>query len=123
MPQLILIRGIPGSGKTTMAKNKYPSYVLCEADQYFETKNGYKYDPKKITIAHDYCFKKAVSALKEGKDVVVCNTFTRVSEMQRYLDLPYPVRVITAKGQFRNVHGVPGHVVKKMKERFEEYNQ
>lgn len=60
--QLILIRGLPGSGKTTMAKTLYPDHVLCEADQFFETDKGYIFDGSKIKEAHAYCFNKAKKA-------------------------------------------------------------
>jgi len=43
----ILLRGIPGSGKTTLAHsilNKYPVFVHLEADMYFITNDmKYKY--------------------------------------------------------------------------------
>ena len=53
MPEIVLIRGVPGSGKTTMAKTKFPNHVLCEADQFF-THLGtgmYKFDPAKLREA------------------------------------------------------------------------
>lgn len=50
MTDLVIIRGLPGSGKTTMAKRDFHDYVLCEADQYFGS--PYRYNPKKIQQAH-----------------------------------------------------------------------
>ena len=43
--ELLLIRGLPGSWKTTMVK-KYAQagYVHCEADQYFEVDVEYRFD-------------------------------------------------------------------------------
>lgn len=35
MSEMIIIRGLPGSGKTTMAKQIYSGHVLCEVDQFF----------------------------------------------------------------------------------------
>lgn len=121
VPRIVLIRGLPGSGKSTMARELYPSYILCEADQYFETDHGYCFDPAHIKDAHNFCYTKALQALEEGKDVVVANTFTRVWEMQKYLDLPYPVEVVVATGSYQNVHGVPEEVVQRMRDRFEMY--
>ncbi len=122
MAELVLIRGLPGSGKTTKALTEYPNHVLCEADQFFETDDGYKYDGSKIKDAHEYCFSKARKALMVGLDVVVANTFTRVWEMQKYLDLPYEVHVVEATGDYENVHNVPQEVVAKMRDRYEPYS-
>lgn len=45
MTAIVLIRGVPGSGKTTKAKAEYPDHELIEADQFFMswlgTSNGY----------------------------------------------------------------------------------
>ena len=34
MTVIVLIRGVPGSGKTTKAKAEYPDHELIEADQF-----------------------------------------------------------------------------------------
>ena len=44
MTDLVIIRGLPGSGKTTMAKRDFHDYVLCEADQYFGS--PYRYNTR-----------------------------------------------------------------------------
>lgn len=122
MAEIVLIRGVPGSGKTTKARTEYPNHVLCEADQFFETDAGYKYDGSKIKDAHEYCFNKARKSLMMDLDVVVANTFTRVWEMQKYLSLPYQVKVVEATGTYDNAHGVPTEIVERMRERFEAYS-
>lgn len=124
--EIILIRGVPGSGKTTKAKKEYPNHVLYEADQFFtDHKGNYAFDPQKIQDAHKWCQAKAKRSLHAGKNVVVANTFTRVWEMKPYLmmasRLGCKVKVIEASGSFKNVHGVPEEKVKEMRERFESY--
>ena len=119
--RLVLIRGIPGSGKTTIAKNNFSDMILMEADMFFEGDGGYNYDHSKIKIAHQWCQRTTKNLLDYGYDVVVANTFTRVWEMQPYLDMGYPTTVITAVGEFRNTHGVPDDVVQIMKGRFEDF--
>lgn len=80
--ELVLIRGLPGSGKSTYARRFYSGYVHCEADHYFYDKDGvYRYNPDLIRQAHAACQKKAREALRSGKSVVVSNTFVRQWEM------------------------------------------
>ena len=126
---LYLIRGISGSGKSTLAKNMVVDTDISwyEADMFFLTGKDqqYKFNPSKLKDAHEWCFEETQTDLLAGKDVIVSNTFTRLWEMQRYLDLVkelnIPVRVFRTTGKFKNVHNVPEDVVQKMEERFEDY--
>lgn len=126
--EILLIRGLPGSGKTTWAERfaRRPDvdYVHCEADQFFMKDDQYIYDPTKIKEAHDYCYDKAFDALSEGKSVVVANTFCRKWEMEAYYRLAASflanVRVMTAKGNLESVHNVPQDVIERMREQWED---
>lgn len=130
MITLILIRGCPGSGKTTLAKklveNSDSKTKHFEADQYFTDASGnYKWDGMKIGEAHERCQSKTKLALYEGHDTVVSNTFTRLKEMKPYFDMAHElgvqVQVITCQGEFKDIHDLPERVSKNMKNRF-EYN-
>lgn len=121
MPELILIRGIPGSGKSTLAARQYPNHYLVEADMFFETGSGYIYNPDMVSKAHEWCQKTVRKLLDDGYNVVVANTFTRVWEMQPYMDMGYFFQVVEATGNFQNTHGVPDDAVKRMKERYEPF--
>lgn len=119
---LVLIRGFPGSGKSTMAKSMH-GFTHFEADMFFMRNGEYKFDHNLLKNAHDWCQKMADAALSIGSDVVVSNTFTRKWEMQAYIDLAkkhnVPVTVMVATGNFKNVHGVPEEAIQKMRERWE----
>ena len=122
--ELLLIRGLPGSGKTTMAKQYAQiGYVHCEADQYFERGGEYRFDPAKLHAAHDDCLRRAISAMDAGRSVVVANTFTRRWEMEPYLRAAkrrgINVRIIEATGNWPNVHGVPADAIERMRARWE----
>lgn len=127
--KVTILRGISGSGKSTFAKENYPSAVVCSADDYFMVDGEYKFDFTKLSQAHGTCFKKAAEALEFGQDVVVDNTNTQVWEMSPYvllaqsynaeieivlLDCPASVAAV------RNCHGVPTAAVEGMAERMED---
>jgi len=124
--KIILVRGVPGSGKSTFAKNMFPDLKVVEADDYFYDANGvYTFNPKEIKNAHEDCLMRAEEELKKGNSVVVANTFTQLWEMDAYLNLAYRYDaehvVYRLDGGFENVHGVPAEKVKQMKDRFQDY--
>lgn len=122
---LILIRGLPGSGKSTMAINNFPDFKHVEADMFFRLETGeYKYDPLKIKEAHKWCQERTEYLLSKGYDVVVSNTFIRHWEMLFYKELAHKMgielRVIICKGDYKNIHNVPESVIAKMRQNWED---
>ena len=118
--ELILIRGLPGSGKSTMARNlASKGFQHFEADMYFEVNGQYQYDASRIRDAHIWCQNMARQALAAGNRVVVSNTFTQLREMEPYLGMTKNARVIEAIGNWQNVHGVPAEMLERMAQRWE----
>lgn len=128
MSALILIRGLPGSGKTTLAKKllQQDNTVHFEADMFFTSKKGqYLFQANRLPQAHQWCIRKTRQALKQKQRVIVSNTFTRQSEMQPYLDMVHDtgceLTVYVTTGTWPSVHQVPAEVIKKMRARWESY--
>ena len=126
MPHLYIVRGLPGSGKSTYSKTKLGHIKHhYEADMFFERDGRYEFTSALIGAAHDWCFGNVVKALFDGHDVVVSNTFTANWEMEKYLGLAAPMgdlrfTVIEMQTQFQNTHNVPQAALDRMKRRWEE---
>lgn len=123
MPHLIIVRGLPGSGKSTFAKRlSAAGFLHFETDMWMTDENGkYRFDPSQLKRCHEACQNAVRKSLDRGVSVVVSNTFSRIWEMQPYLDMPYEKTVVECQGSFDNVHGVPTHTIRAMKERWETY--
>lgn len=122
--RVVIIRGLPGTGKSTLAKKYDSSYVHCEADQYFMKDGQYIFDKSRIKDAHAFCLLKAEYALYQGHNVVVSNTFTRKWEYEPYVNLAKSydaeVEIIILKEKYTNIHNVPNGTMKHMAERWED---
>jgi len=132
---LYIVRGIPGSGKSTFAKRLVgEDFLVCEADKYFIDKETgeYNFDSTKIKEAHKFCQDTVESYMKDSlvndqfyREIAVSNTFTQEWEMRPYFELAknYGYKVFSVVVENRhggtNQHGVPEEVLTKMCERFE----
>lgn len=121
--KLLLLRGLPGSGKSTYAAT-LTDYVNFEADTYFGTGDDYKWRGDLLGKAHEWCQNQTRQALIEGKNVVVSNTFTKLWEMQAYFDmakeLGVPVEVLEMTGNWPNIHGVSEEHIANMRKRWQK---
>lgn len=135
--KVVIMRGIPGSGKSTYVARNFPLATVCSADHFFLDKEGnYKFDPKRIGEAHLSCQKKFARNLMlgyclddEDKVLVVDNTNTSLWEMAFYIGLcnvygiPFEIHRMNTPADVcaeRNVHGVPPDKVHLMAKRMEK---
>jgi len=125
MKNIVILRGVPGSGKSTYAAKNYPDYKLLENDQFFMKDGSYQYDPKKIGEAVAACQCKAICAMSRGEDIVIANTHTHVWEFFVYCNLAtafnYNLTIIRLRNRFKNVHNVPDETVQRMEYEYEPY--
>jgi predicted kinase len=121
---LVLVRGLPGSGKSTFAQAlALTGFQHYEADMVHMVDGQYKFDPERVAEAHGWCLDMATAALESGKSVVVSNTFTRLWEMEPYKAvakrLGVQTHIVVMSGQWGSIHGVPADVLDRMRDRWE----
>ena len=139
MKEIIIVRGVPGSGKTTQVKEQYPDAVVCSADNYFDevaalnnTSYLEEFKPWLVGKAHQHCWYVFIHALcvMEEETIVVDNTNIRKWEYENYVLLAelndYNVKIVeipiteTAEVYHeRNTHGVPLEVIQRMMDEYE----
>ena len=129
---LILLRGLPGSGKSTVAR-RMTDYVHLETDKYFEDMEGeYKFNPVKLSEAHTWCQQRTANNMRLQRNIVVSNTFTQLWEKAIYEMLAeaygYQIVVVSLfdagltdeQLAERCVHKVPVEKIAQMRTRWEE---
>ncbi len=125
---LIIIRGIPGSGKTTFAKelldkSVQPS-VHIEADMYRQPTPAckYIYDKACDKEALMWSYLEAKRYLQQGYTVILSNTAPTVYSIKAIVEYTKhsPSIIYRMTGEYKNTHNVPKDVVQSFKEVFED---
>ena len=126
---LILLRGLPGAGKSSLANvlsenEKYPVFAI---DHYFTNKisGEYQFNFAENYIAYQQCESLCKQALAHGiTKVFIDNTFTLDWELTPYFKLAaefdYMLYVITVEKYHdnKNVHDISQEQLKKMAEKY-----
>lgn len=123
--KLTVIRGVPGTGKSTYAKKHYDCLIL-ENDM-FQIRDGrYCWSADGTKRAVDLCVKMADMALANGSDIVVANTCTRKKYVYCFFNIArkYGAKfeVIRMTKEYGNVHSVPASTLDSMRENFEDWD-
>jgi predicted kinase len=123
MKELFLLRGLPGAGKSTLAKSLGGKHI--EADMYFEFEGKYEFDSSKLKEAHAWCQNAVrIWMINQVPKVVVSNTFTQTWEMDYYFELAkehgYRVYSLVVENRHggENIHNVPKEKIEEMARRF-----
>lgn len=138
---MVLMRGLPGSGKSTAAKQIIDATVkgnynnhIFSTDDFFMTRNGYRFIKDKLNDAHLWNQKRVKKELLKGTSpIIVDNTNTQIWEMQMYVinasENGYILHVVEplsswavnpSKLASKNIHGVPLDNITKMLYRYEQ---
>jgi predicted kinase len=126
---LILLRGLPGAGKTAFAKliSESSTYPFFSVDDYFTDKEGnYLFEFSENYKAYAQCLSSTENALKIGiSKVIVHNTFTMAWEMEPYFNLANKynciLHILTVEHYHDgfNSHAITVEQLKKMAEKYQ----
>lgn len=126
-PTLYLIRGVPGSGKSSFAMQLYNAGVVqhtFEADDWMYEEGLYIFKPDKLSHSHRMCQDRAVQSLLEGRSVAVSNTSTTEKEVDTYQRIAeecnanFVSLIVENRHNGVNIHNVPEDKIHQMKQRF-----
>ena len=140
---LILLRGVSGSGKTTVA-NLFTDAVLISTDDYFMIPDAegvlqYQFDANSLVVNHKKCQDEVESVMQhvESQDgflddmatvtctIVVHNTFTQEWEMDAYYKLAeehgFTIHTLIVENRHgsQSTHDVPLKSIETQRDRFE----
>ncbi len=139
-PHVVILRGLPGSGKSFLARNcsenqrDSTKVAICGADEYFIEGDSYKFNPDLVPKAHTHCLGQFLHALASATKelVIVDNTNSKLWEYQIYLyvseilglnchilEVPCPNVTIAEMYRSRNVHNIDQTVATKIFHRWE----
>lgn len=95
---LVIMRGVPGSGKSSLARKLQGNGVVLSTDDYFTNNYGdYYFDPRTLPEAHSWNQRRADREMKASTNpIVIDNTNLEAWEMQPYvcMALRYQLLVI-----------------------------
>lgn len=139
---LVILRGLPGSGKSYLARKIVEITVGCQdhhnfiysADDYFMRRGLYQFDGSKIQDAHAFNQQRAFEAMRRGvSPVIIDNTNTQMWEMKPYAmaasQYAYIIEILEPDTPWafndrelfrKNIHGVPRVKLKEMLGRYEK---
>lgn len=146
---LYLVRGLPGSGKTTLARRLAPVCNVAADDYMINWASEYEFDATRLHECHQKCRRTVEDWMKNAETVAewhahdrrsvygragepkhgpfgtiaVHNTFSQRWEAEPYYRLArrygYEVFVVEAQNQFENTHEVPAAGILAMSRRWE----
>jgi len=128
MHELIILRGLPGSGKTTLASvlSEEGTYPVFSVDDYFTDENGhYEFRFQENHLAYKQCEEGVRTAMQQGAPkIILHNTFTIEWEMEPYFKLAsehdYRLHVLTVENRHgsSNVHDIPEEHIERMRAKY-----
>lgn len=129
---LIIIRGLPGAGKSTLASvlmNDTKRYVHLETDMYWyrNPNREYNFVFEELNRAHRWCLQTAEAFMANGLNIIQSNTNLVYSEVKNYVEfakaceMHIMVYTLNKDKNFGSIHNVPKEVMDRMYNKMESH--
>jgi len=133
MKELLIVRGLPGSGKSTIAKqiqDTFGGVIVC-ADDFWGP--AYAFDKSRIQEAHDWAYRQCEAHMQWNEErIILDGTYAQLKWMARYVEMAthFGYRAICREPDTewawnprqcaeKNVHGVSEDVINTMLSKWE----
>jgi tRNA uridine 5-carbamoylmethylation protein Kti12 len=131
MKLVYIMRGVPGSGKTTAARGIAGAHgAIHSTDDYFYENGVYRRAEEKLEEFHEKNFEAFCESLRREVPIVICdNVNYRYKNFRLYqhegmkhgytvaiVTMPHPYPPLAAE---RNIHGVPESHIRRLIEMWE----
>ncbi|XP_063096716.1 NEDD4-binding protein 2 isoform X2 [Cavia porcellus] len=135
---LVLLRGLPGSGKSFLARTLQqdnPTGIILSTDDYFYINGQYQFDVKYLEEAHEWNHNRAKEAFeKKISPIIIDNTNLQAWEMKPYVILSqkHKYKVLFREPDTwwkfkpkelarRNIHGISKEKITRMLENYQRF--
>ena len=128
MKELVILRGLPGSGKSTFAKllTTGRDAVIIENDQYMYEDGIYVWSTSKIKAAVKDTNERLYKALvKKVELIVISNVNARANDFSTYIEIGnlhgYKVSsiIVENRAETKSIHNVEDETMQRMSENFQ----
>lgn len=130
---LYIMRGLSGSGKSSLAQEKGRGGKVFSTDDFFMIDGEYRFDPTMLSYAHLWNQAHAIDAMKKGvSPIVIDNVNSQAWEAKEYVEAGlkygYQIEFVEPNTPWkfdaeelakRNKHGVPKEVIEKKLQEWE----
>lgn len=134
MKMLYIMRGLPGSGKSTVAKALGKDGIVFSTDDFFLCDGKYEFNSNKLGLYHSMNINRAREAMEDGiTPVVIDNTNVRAADCKPYVEAGlkngYEIEFVEPETKWKfdlnelvkkNTHNVPLFTIKRMLARWEK---
>lgn len=127
MKKLIIMVGIPGSGKSTWVSKNQNQAIVISPDQYLVDQYDYEWTPERAGEAWAYSYQQYAKELTKGVDIIWDATFLRGIDRSAVLNFAKgfgyhctaiyfdtPIAICLERNQNRDREPVPEKTIKNM---------
>lgn len=130
MKTVHIVRGLPGTGKTTFVQKRFNGILQLENDQCWVTADGkyeygvgHKYPRERVA---NYMEDMLINAMLQEVNVAVSSVFCHLDSVANIVDLAkvynydFKIWLMSSENRriFHNVHNVPKQAIKTMEDEF-----